>query len=130
MVAGPGARGHHRDLYKEKVEGSGLAGTTYEPWQRDKYHRSQQCLREKKEGDMRLEVGKPGIGGRLLYYRPQDIWEASRAGDERLGWSRRPTSAPAVPGGKPSWISRDKQVRLLIDPNPNCNHNNNHNHRC
>ena len=58
----------------------------------------------------RLEPERPGLGGRPLHYRPGDPWEASKAGDERLGWSRRPTSAPAAAGSLPNWIARDKQI--------------------
>lgn len=60
------------------------------------------------EGVIRVEPGKPGIEGRPLHHAPEDPWEPSKAGDERLGWSRRPTSAPAR--GKPNWIGRDKQI--------------------
>ena len=84
-------------------------------------------------GVLRLEPGKPGVGGRPLHYTPLDSWQASRslprgvgvdigvlcipdmmditlprAEDERLGWSKRPTSAPSQ--GRPNWIDRDKQV--------------------
>ena len=54
------------------------------------------------------------MGGRPLFYKPKDSWESSKAGDERLGWSSRPSSAPSK--GKPNWIARDKQVILdLMD---------------
>ena len=57
---------------------------------------------------IRVEPGKRGIEGRPLHHNPRDPWEPSRAEDERLGWSRRPTSAPS--GARPNWIARDKQI--------------------
>ena len=108
--AGVGAAGPNRDLYQERLELSGIAGTTYEPYQRRSHHRSQHCTIDS-EGVIRLEPGKLGIAGRPLHYRPQDSWQASHAGEERLGWSVRPTSAPAQ--ARPNWIARDKQILVF-----------------
>ena len=38
--AGVGAAGPNRDLYQERLELAGIAGTTYEPYQRKSHHRS------------------------------------------------------------------------------------------
>ena len=40
--------------------------------------------------------------------RPEDPWESSKSGDERLGWSTRPGSAPTR--SRPPWIERDRQI--------------------
>ena len=37
--AGVGAAGPNRDLYQERLELAGIAGTTYEPYQRKSHHR-------------------------------------------------------------------------------------------
>ena len=37
--AGVGAAGPNRDLYQERLELSGIAGTTYEPYQRRSHQR-------------------------------------------------------------------------------------------
>ena len=37
--AGVGASGPNRDLYQERLELAGIAGTTYEPYQRKSHHR-------------------------------------------------------------------------------------------
>ena len=39
--AGVGADGPKRDLYQERLEMSGIAGTSYEPYKRVNHHRSQ-----------------------------------------------------------------------------------------
>ena len=106
--AGVGTSGPNRDLFQERQALSGIAGTTYEPYQRSKHHRTQH-LQFGEGGVLRLDPGKPGVGGRPLFYKPTDSWESSKAGDERLGWSTRPSSAPSK--GKPNWIARDKQVK-------------------
>ena len=72
--------------------------------------RTQHCTMDS-EGVIRVEPGKPGIEGRPLYYRAEDSWEPRHGGDERLGWSVRPTSAPAQ--SKPNWITRDKQILVF-----------------
>ena len=38
-VAGVGATGPNRDLFQERLELTGIAGTTYEPYQRHNHHR-------------------------------------------------------------------------------------------
>jgi len=60
------------------------------------------------------------LGGRLpnkncvdfifkhFFPRPEDPWESSKSGDERLGWSTRPGSAPTR--SRPPWIERDRQI--------------------
>ena len=106
-LAGVGTSGPNRDLFQERSALSGIAGTTYEPYQRTRHHRTQH-LQVGEGGVLRLDPGKPGVGGRPLFYKPKDSWESSKAGDERLGWSNRPSSAPSK--GKPNWIARDKQV--------------------
>ena len=106
-LAGVGTSGPNRDLFQERSALSGIAGTTYEPYQRTRHHRTQH-LQVGEGGVLRLDPGKPGVGGRPLFYKPVDSWESSKAGDERLGWSSRPASAPSK--GKPNWIARDKQV--------------------
>ena len=106
-IAGVGSLGPNRDLFQERQELSGIAGTTYEPYKRHNHHRTQHCTLDS-EGVIRVEPHKKGIEGRPLYHDPKDGWEASKAEDERLGWSRRPTSAPS--GSKPNWIARDKQI--------------------
>ena len=105
--AGVGSTGPKRDLFQERLALSGITGTTYEPYERTRHHKTQHCAIDP-HGIIRVEPGKNGIGGRPLYHQPPDAWEASKAQDERLGWSRRPTSAPMI--GKPNWIGRDKQV--------------------
>ena len=105
--AGVGTSGPNRDLFQERQALSGIAGTTYEPYQRTRHHRTQH-LHVGEGGVLRLDPGKPGVGGRPLFYKPTDCWESSKAGDERLGWSTRPSSAPS--NEKPNWIARDKQV--------------------
>ena len=107
-IAGVGTSGPNRDLFQERSALSGIAGTTYEPYQRTRHHRTQH-LQVGEGGVLRLDPGKPGVGGRPLFYKPVDSWESSKAGDERLGWSSRPASAPSK--GKPNWIARDKQVK-------------------
>lgn len=108
--SGVGTSGPNRDLFQERQALSGIAGTTYEPYQRSKHHRTQH-LQVGEGGVLRLDPGKPGVGGRPLFYKPTDSWESSKAGDERLGWSTRPSSAPSK--GKPNWIARDKQVKRI-----------------
>ena len=108
-----GTSGPNRDLFQERQALSGIAGTTYEPYQRSRHHRTQH-LQVGEGGVLRLEPGKPGVGGRPLFYKPSDSWESSKAGDERLGWSTRPSSAPSK--GKPNWIGRDKQVTRSMWP--------------
>ena len=126
--AGVGADGPNRDLYQERLEMSGIAGTSYEPYKRVNHHRlgyspnlphvlnmitflrTQHCTMDS-EGVIRVEPGKPGIEGRPLYYRAEDSWEPRHGGDERLGWSVRPTSAPAQ--SKPNWMTRDKQILVF-----------------
>ena len=44
--AGVGAAGPNRDLYQERLELAGIAGTTYEPYQRKSHHRSGTDYRE------------------------------------------------------------------------------------
>lgn len=66
--AGMGARGGpRRDLFQERAPLAGIAGTGYEPYQRDQHHRSQLCVYV--DGNALVETSKPGIGGRPLYYR-------------------------------------------------------------
>ena len=108
--SGVGTSGPNRDLFQERQALSGIAGTTYEPYQRSKHHRTQH-LQVGEGGVLRLDPGKPGVGGCPLFYKPTDSWESSKAGDERLGWSTRPSSAPSK--GKPNWIARDKQVKRI-----------------
>ena len=86
-VAGVGSSGANRNLYQERLELSGVSGTTYQPFQRRSHHRTQHCTLDS-EGVTRVEPGKRGVEGRVLAYNPVDEWEASKAGDERLGWSR------------------------------------------
>ena len=74
------------------------------------YRRTQHCTIDS-EGVIRLEPGKRGIAGRPLHYQPEDTWQSSHAGDERLGWSVRPSSAPAQ--ARPNWIVRDKQILVF-----------------
>ena len=108
--AGVGASGPNRDLYQERLEMSGIAGISYEPYKRKNHHRTQHCTMDS-EGVIRVEPGKAGIEGRPLYYRAEDAWEPRHGADERLGWSVRPTSSPVQ--SKPNWITRDKQILVF-----------------
>ena len=106
-IAGVGSSGPNRDLYQERLQLSGISGTSYEPFKRRNHHRTQHCTIDT-EGVIRVEPGKAGIEGRPLAFNPKDDWETS-AIDERVGWAKsRPTSAPVT--SKPNWIARDKQI--------------------
>ena len=57
-VAGVGAAGPNRDLFQERLELTGIAGTTYEPYQRHNHHRCPKiihyiytCFESKWHGD-------------------------------------------------------------------------------
>ena len=73
-IAGVGTSGPNRDLFQERTALSGIAGTTYEPYQRTRHHRTQH-LQVGEGGVLRLDPGKPGVGGRPLFYKPTDSWQ-------------------------------------------------------